>query len=182
LERKNNTRRRKGMDKRGGKEEEHQIIEHPFEPIINSTSRKLILGTFPSLKSMENYYYGHPQNQFWKILAKIYNAPLPKTREEKKNFILSHNLALYDVIFKCRRKNSSDANLKVVEVTPIEQLLQKYPTIEKIFFTSRTGEKIFHKHFPHLQIPTDYLPSPSPAYAKLNLNQKAEIWAKKLLD
>jgi hypoxanthine-DNA glycosylase len=159
------------------------VLVHPFKPIIDENSQKLILGTFPSIRSFEDFYYGHPRNQFWKILAEVYRESIPVTPEDKIDFILSHELALWDVIYKCKRRdgNSLDSNLEIVEVAPIGRLLRKYPNIKQIFFTSRTAERIFRKHFKGLKIETDYLPSPSPAYTALPFEAKVKEWRRKLL-
>jgi hypoxanthine-DNA glycosylase len=159
------------------------VIVHPFKPIIDQNSEKLILGTFPSIRSFENYYYGHPRNQFWKILAEVYKADVPQTVEDKIDFILSRELALWDIIHSCRRRseNSSDSNLEVVALNPIGQLLRQYPNIKKIFFTSRTAERLFRKEFKPVNIEIDYLPSPSPAYTALTFDQKVQEWRRKLL-
>ena len=161
------------------------ILIHPFEPVIFKTSEILILGTFPSIKSFENnFYYSHPQNQFWKILATIYNEAIPKTIDQKISFLKKHKIALWDVVCECIRKqeNSRDDNLEIIKPCDIEKLLKKYPNIKKIAVTSRTAEKILKKHFSLLTLhfPLIYLPSPSPLNARIKFDQKVEIW-KKLL-
>jgi len=161
------------------------ILIHPLEPVIFKTSEILILGTFPSIKSFENnFYYSHPQNQFWKILATIYNEAIPKTIDQKISFLKKHKIALWDVVCECIRKqeNSRDDNLKIIKPCDIEKLLKKYPNIKKIAVTSRTAEKILKKHFSLLTLhfALIYLPSPSPLNARIKFDQKVEIW-KKLL-
>jgi len=156
-------------------------LSHPFEPFINETSEMLILGTFPSIKSIENdFYYSHPQNQFWKILAEVFNDKTPTTNDEKKAFLKKHKIALWDTVCKCERKenNSKDSNLKILKPCDIKALLQKYPKIKKIALTSKTAQKVFDKYFKDLN--AIYLPSPSPLYASMKLNEKVKIW-KKLL-
>jgi TDG/mug DNA glycosylase family protein len=164
----------------------NEKLKHPFKPIIFEKSEILILGTFPSIKSFENnFYYSHPQNQFWNILSIVFNDKRPKTIEEKINFLKKHKIALWDTICECRRKNknSRDDNLEILKPCDIENLLKQYTNIKKIAVTSRTAEKIIKKYFKNypsiLQNPI-YLPSPSPLNARLNLQQKAKIW-KKLL-
>ncbi len=159
---------------------EKSIFKHPFKPIIFKDSEILILGTFPSLKSFENnFYYSHPKNQFWDILAIIFNEKKPSTIDEKIEFLKRHKIALWDSICKAKRKNqnSRDDNLEVIEPCDIPKLLKKYPNIKKIATTSRLAERILKKHF---NLNSIYLPSPSPLNARLNLQQKAKIW-KKLL-
>ena len=164
------------------------ILTHPFEPIIDKNSKILILGTFPSIKSFENsFYYSHPKNQFWDILAIIFNDKKPETIEEKKEFLKKHKIALWDSICECKRKhgNSRDDNLEILKPCDIEKLLKKYPNIKKIAVTSRTGEKVLKKYFKNspfeiLKNPI-YLPSPSPLNARMKIDKKAEIWKKLLL-
>ena len=160
-------------------------IIHPFKPIIFKDSKILILGTFPSIKSFKNsFYYSHPKNQFWEILSIIFNEKKPQTIEEKINFLKRHKIALWDTICECKRKdgNSRDDNLEIIKPCDIENLLKHYPNIKKIATTSRTAEKVIKKHFPFLilHFPFVYLPSPSPLNARLNLQQKVEIWKKSL--
>ena len=150
---------------------------HPFKPLIDKNSKILILGTFPSLKSVENnFYYAHPRNQFWPLLANVFNEKTPTSIEEKINLIKKHNIALWDVVKKTNRTNSLDSNLKDIELNDIESLLKKYPNIKVIFFTSKTAEKLFKKL--NINIPTCYLASPSPAYAKLKFEEKLKRWIK----
>jgi len=154
---------------------------HPFTPVIFNTSEILILGTFPSIKSFENdFYYSHPQNQFWKILSQIFNEKEPKTIEEKTEFLKKHKIALWDSICGCIRSegNSRDDNLKDIKPCPIDELLENYPNIKKVAVTSRLAQKVIKKHFPSLSL--IYLPSPSPLNARMKLNEKVKQW-KKLL-
>ncbi len=156
-------------------------IKHPFKPVVFNDSEILILGTFPSLKSFENnFYYSHPKNQFWNILANVFNDEKPKTIEEKKKFLKKHKIALWDTICEAKRKNgnSRDDNLEVITPCNIKELLKKYPKIKKIAVTSRLAERVIKKYFPEINV--IYLPSPSPLNARLNLQKKVEIW-KKLL-
>ena len=156
-----------------------QTFSHPFEPYIHDDSRFLLLGTFPSIKSFEdNFYYAHPKNQFWKLLSEVFKEQEPNSLQQKKDFLQKHKIALWDMIKSCQRENSLDSNLKNIEVHDIEKLLQKYPNIEKIFFTSKTAQKLYLKNFSHLNIKYQYLDSPSPAYAKKSFLQKLENWRK----
>ena len=150
---------------------------HPFAPFIDAQSEILILGTFPSIKSFEqNFYYAHPQNQFWRLLSGVFDEDTPQSIEEKKIFLTKHRIALWDVIGSCKRTNSLDSNLKDIELNDIEALLRKYPNIKKIYFTSKTGEKLFKKARLHVTLPTAYLASPSPAYAALPFARKLQKW------
>ena len=77
-------------------------VFHEIEPIFNRDSKILILGSFPSVKSREgHFFYNHPQNRFWKVLAQVFNREVPKTIEEKKLFLLTNQIAVWDVIASC---------------------------------------------------------------------------------
>ncbi len=92
---------------------EYEHIVHSFEPVYDKASEILILGTLPSVKSRENnFYYGHKQNRFWKVLATLLKEPVPHTIEEKKAMLLAHRIALWDVIQSCDIKGSSDSSIK----------------------------------------------------------------------
>ncbi len=151
-------------------------LSHPFEPIIFEDSKILILGSFPSIKSFENsFYYSHPRNQFWKILHKITSYPV-NNKDQKIWLLKRYKLGLWDIIKSCKRSNSLDSSLKEIKANDIKTLLKNYPSIKKIAFTGRKAEEIYNKFFKDLDIPTFYLPSPSSAYAKLSLEEKAKIY------
>ena len=146
---------------------------HPFKPIIFNNSEILILGSFPSLKSFENsFYYAHPQNQFWKIMSEITGYPA-RSRDQRIWLLKQCKIALWDIVKSCKRENSSDSNLKDIEVNDIEALLREYPTIKRVGFTSKLAQKLYNTHFKNLKIDTFYLPSPSPAYAAMKFEEKA---------
>jgi len=105
----------------------------------------------------------------------VFDEETPKSLEEKRVFLQKHHIALWDIIQSCKRENSSDTNLKDVTPNDIKQLLQNYPNIQQIFFTSKTAQKIYQKHF-SFDLPTAYLPSPSPAYAVLSFEEKLNRW------
>jgi len=148
---------------------------HPFEPIIDKNSKILILGTFPSIKSFENsFYYSHPRNQFFSLLADTFDEKRPTTIPEKIELLKRHNIALWDVVKGANRKNSLDSSLKDIELNDIKSLLDKYPNIKLIVFTSKTAEKLFKKL--NINFPTAYLPSPSPAYAKMKYEDKLKVY------
>ena len=97
--------------------QEYQHISHTFDPVYNEESQILILGSFPSVKSRENnFYYGHPQNRFWKVLAAVFDVEVPQTIDEKKEFLLGHHIAIWDVIESCSILGSSDISIKDVVV------------------------------------------------------------------
>ncbi len=156
-------------------------LVHPFEPIVFGDTKILILGSFPSIDSFgNNFYYAHPKNQFWKILSEITNYPIIN-RDQKIWLLKRHKWGVWDMVKSCSRENSLDSSLKDIVPNDIPLLLQKYPSIKKILFTGRKSQEIFEKHFSYLDIDRDYLPSPSPAYAKLSFDKKCEIYKQMLL-
>ncbi|MDY0194888.1 MAG: DNA-deoxyinosine glycosylase [Sulfurovaceae bacterium] len=149
-----------------------EIITHPFTPIVFKDTKTLILGSFPSIKSIENnFYYTHPQNQFWKILSSITSYPI-NNRDQKIWLLKESRLGLWDMVSSCNRENSADSSIEDEEVNDIASLLEKYPSIQTVAFTGRKSQALFDINFGHLDIQTCYLPSPSSAYAKLSIEGK----------
>ena len=157
-------------------------LEHPFTPILFRDTQILILGTFPSIKSFENsFYYAHPRNQFWKILSDITGYPV--TIKEQKIWLLKQmKWGLWDMVKSCNRDNSLDTSLKSIEVNDISSLLNEYPSIQKIAFTGKKAQQLYHKSFPNLDIETIYLPSPSPAFASMKYEDKRDEYKRLLID
>ncbi len=151
---------------------------HPIPPLFHSTSKVLILGSFPSVKSREQaFFYGHSQNRFWKVTAAVFNCPVPVTISEKKNFILSHDLALWDVIAQCEIEGSSDASIKNVVPNDLSVILNSC-SIQKIFVNGKTAEKHYIKYlYPTTHITATALPSTSPANAAWNLESLIQAWS-----
>lgn len=150
---------------------------HSIEPVWSASSKILILGTFPSVKSREMaFFYGHPQNRFWKVLANIFNEEELKTITDKKEFLLKHQIALWDVIQNCEIKGSSDSSIKNVIPNDIECIL-KNSNITKIFTNGKTAYQLYLKYiYPKINIMPVLLPSTSPANASFNLNRLIEEW------
>lgn len=157
--------------------------EHTFGPVYNKNSKILILGSFPSVKSRElNFYYGHPQNRFWKLMSKIYNEEIGDEIDLKKQFLLKNNIALWDTLKSCEIKGSSDASITNVEINNIEELIKK-SNISKIIFNGKTAYNLFLKNadmtkYSNLEI--RILPSTSPANAAYSLDKLFDIWSKEL--
>jgi double-stranded uracil-DNA glycosylase len=150
---------------------------HPFEPVCGASSRFLILGTMPSVLSRQNrFYYGHPQNRFWPLLARLFHERIPQTIEEKTALILAHKLALWDVLQQCRIQGSADRTIRDAVVNPIGQLLAQYP-IEAIFANGQTAGTLYRRHIePVTRMPAVILPSTSPANARFSLDDLAARW------
>jgi len=153
-----------------------QTYSHPFPPILNSNTRILFLGSFPSIASFEQaFYYAHPRNAFWPILEEIFDIRL-ETNEAKKAFCFEQGIGLWDVIDSCERSNSSDTNLKNCIPNDFEKLLNDYPNIQVIAFTGKKSHDLFEKYFKDLDIEKVFLPSTSPAHAAMKLEKKKETY------
>ncbi len=155
-----------------------QRIDHPFGPLYGPESRILILGSFPSVKSREqNFFYGHPQNRFWKVIAALFDQPVPKDIPAKKDLILSHGLALWDSIASCVITGSSDASIREVRANDLRIILDSSP-IEKIYCNGRKSHEMYNKYIlPVLGREASCLPSTSPANAQWSLEKLTAAWA-----
>ena len=156
---------------------EYEHIVHSFEPVYDKDSEILILGTLPSVKSRENnFYYGHKQNRFWKVLATLLKEPLPDTIEEKKAMLLAHRIALWDVIQSCDIKGSSDSSIKNVQPTDIGMILEK-TNVTQIYANGNKAGQLYKRYqFPVTGIEATVLPSTSPANAAWSLARLCEAW------
>lgn len=149
---------------------EEKII-HPLKPIYNKESKILILGTMPSVKSRENnMYYSHPQNRFWVVLSYLFNEDLPLSNKEKEEFLLRHNIALWDVLKSCKIKGSSDSTIKDPFVNDFSLILN-YCNIKGVFTTGKQATKLYKDLTGNDSI---YLPSTSPANCGLSLSLLTE--------
>ena len=140
------------------------VLTHPFPPVYDRESRLLILGSFPSVKSREEgFYYGNPRNRFWKILEIIFNTEL-RTIEEKKAFLLSRHIALWDCIASCRIHASSDSSITDAIPNDIASLLKK-SRIERIITNGNKAYEVYMKYIcPMVKTEVIRLPSTSPAH------------------
>lgn len=150
---------------------------HTFFPIYNGNSRVLILGSFPSVKSRENnFYYGHPQNRFWKVLAKVLETEVPQTIEEKKIMLLENGIAIWDVIASCKIIGSSDTSICDVKVNDFSKIL-KNSHIHTIYVNGTKAYELYHKYAEkETGIQAIKLPSTSPANATWKLDRLYEEW------
>ena len=154
------------------KEQTYTHVSHDFEPVFDENSKVLILGTFPSVKSRENqFYYGHPQNRFWKVIAGLTESEVPQTIEEKKKLLLEHGIAIWDVIESCDIIGSSDSSIKNVVPADIERVVAN-SKIQNIYANGGTAKKLYEKYS---QKKTGReiigLPSTSPANAAYSLER-----------
>ena len=156
---------------------EYQTIEHNFEPVFDAQSEILILGSLPSVKSRENhFYYGHPQNRFWKLVAALCQEDIPQTIEEKKNLLYHHKIALWDVIAKCDIIGSSDSSIKNVIPNDMKQILDHAP-IRQIYANGGKAYDLYMRYcYPDCQRDIIKLPSTSPANAAFSMERLLEAW------
>lgn len=152
-------------------------IEHPIPPLYGPDSRVLILGSFPSVKSREaQFFYGHPQNRFWKVLAALCEAEVPANVEEKKTLVLSHGFALWDVIASCEIVGSSDSSIKDVIPNDLRPILEG-SLVDRIFCNGGISYKLYEKYIRSvIGIPAVCLPSTSPANAAWSLERLTQAW------
>ena len=152
-------------------------ILHPFGPLFNAESRVLILGSFPSVKSRETqFFYGHPQNRFWKVVAAVFQQEVPETIEQKKELILLNRLALWDSIASCEITGSSDASIRAVCANDLSVILNRCP-IRMICCNGKTSWKLYEKLIrPATGMEAVCLPSTSPANAQWTLERLTEAW------
>ena len=155
------------------------MLQHPFPPLYDKNSKVLILGSFPSVKSREqNFFYGHPQNRFWKVVATVLEKEIPTTIEEKREFLLSSNIALWDVIASCEITGSSDSSIKNVVANDLTEILET-ANIKKIFVNGKTAEKYYNRYIKNrIGREAVCLPSTSPANAMWNVESLVEEWEK----
>ena len=152
-------------------------VTHPIPPVWDENSRVLILGSFPSVKSREQlFFYGHPQNRFWRVLSRIFEDTCPQTIEEKKSFLLLHHIAVWDVVASCEIEGSADSSMRNVTVNDLSLILDHAP-IENIYLNGKTAQKYYLKYTQSL-IGRDavVLPSTSPANASWSLERLIEAW------
>ena len=157
--------------------QEYEHVTHTFEPVFDKKSKVLILGSFPSVKSRENnFYYGHPQNRFWKVLARIFEVDVPQTIEDKKTFLLAHGIAVWDVIESCTIVGSSDTSIRDVVVNDFSKLLKK-SSVDKIYVNGTKAYELYHRYAEiETGIKAVKLPSTSPANAAWSLEKLCEVW------
>lgn len=158
---------------------ENDFIVHPIPPVFDENSKVLILGSFPSVKSRENaFFYGHPQNRFWKVTAAIFNEEVPETNAQKEAFLLKNGIAVWDVIKSCIISGSADSTIKNVTPNDLSKIL-RVSKIVKIFANGKTAENFYKKYLEEKTgIKAVLLPSTSPANAAWNLEKLIKEWEK----
>ncbi|MBQ9383710.1 MAG: DNA-deoxyinosine glycosylase [Ruminiclostridium sp.] len=152
-------------------------VTHGFSPVYDSRSRVLILGSMPSVKSREiRFYYGHPQNRFWRVLGAVLGTEFPADSEGKRALLLEKHIALWDVIAECDIIGSSDSSVRNVIPNDLSVILDSAP-IEAIFTNGGTASRIYEKYqFPATGREAIPLPSTSPANAAWSEARLIEAW------
>lgn len=150
---------------------------HTIPPIFDSRSRILILGSFPSVKSREvQFYYGHPQNRFWRVLGRVLGEDAPPDTAGKRDYLLRHHIALWDVIAACEIDGSSDSTIRDVTPNDLTPILAQCP-IRQIYTNGGTAARLYRKFLlPQTGREAISLPSTSPANASYSLDRLAEQW------
>ena len=151
--------------------------KHPFPPLYDKNSKVLILGSFPSVKSREEmFFYGHPQNRFWRVIAAVTGEETPVTIEEKSRLLHKNHIALWDVIASCDITGSSDSSIKNAVANDLTVILES-ADIKQIFVNGKTAEKYYNKYIRDtIGREAVCLPSTSPANAGWNLEKLIEAW------
>ena len=153
------------------------MILHPIDPVFDEHSKILILGSFPSVKSREaEFFYGHPQNRFWKVLSTLICKQMPKSTEEKRLMLLENHIALWDVINSCEIEGSADSTIKNVKANDLSHIL-RCADIKEIFVNGKTAKKYYDLYIkPAIGREALCLPSTSPANAAYSLARLTEEW------
>lgn len=150
---------------------------HPIPPLYDAHSRVLILGSFPSVRSREDrFFYAHPQNRFWRVLAALCNAEVPQTVEQKRELILQNGFALWDVIASCDIRGSADSSIREVCPNDLSPLFALCPDL-RVFTNGKTAYAYYQRYqFPRFRVPATCLPSTSPANAAWSLEKLCDAW------
>ena len=154
-----------------------EFLHHTIAPVYDAESRILILGSFPSVKSRQAaFFYGHPQNRFWQVLAALTGAPVPQTIPEKQALLLGHGIALWDTIASCEITGSSDSSIRNVTPNDLTPILQT-AKIHKIYYNGTASWQLYQKYLlPRTKLPAEKLPSTSPANAAWTLPRLVDAW------
>ena len=175
------SRNRKKLDKEDYIEDQlppgYTRVKHSFDPVYDADCRLLILGSFPSVKSREeNFYYGHPQNRFWRVLAAVLGEEVPQSVPEKKAMLLRHRIALWDVLAECEITGASDSSIRNPVANDLSVILDHAP-VQAVFTTGATAWKLYTRlQKPHTGIEAVRLPSTSPANCAVKMEALTEAY------
>ena len=156
--------------------QERETVSHPFAPVYDCHSNILILGTITSPKSRETgFYYGHPQNRMWRVLANVLGEEPPTTQTEKRAFLLRNKIAMWDVLKRCEISRADDSSIRSPVPNDLSPIFQKAP-IRAVFTTGRRATRLYEQYDlgKSAELPSVYLPSTSPANCRLSPEALAE--------
>ena len=158
------------------------IVIHPFAPVCNEYARVLVLGTFPSVRSRQaGFYYGHPRNRFWQVLAAVFGGPVPASLQAKQALLLEHGVALWDVLASCEIVGSADGSIRNPVPNDVAGLLARAP-IRQVLANGQTAAALYRRFCEaDTGRPILALPSTSPANAACSLAQLMDAWRPQLL-
>ena len=155
---------------------------YAFAPVISPAAKTLILGSMPSVKSLaDDFYYAHPRNAFWPIMADILREAPPTSTAEKVALLLKHDIALWDVLASCERDGSLDSGIKLPEFQDFSAFFLQYPSLDRLLFNGGTAHRLFMRRFAQATQGKTVLvlPSTSPAYT-ISYEKKRAAWHKAL--
>ena len=154
-----------------------QTVVHNIPPLYYSSSRVLLLGSVPSPKSREvGFFYGHPQNRFWRVLAAVLGEDTPQTIDQKRMLCLSHHIALWDTIAQCDIAGASDTSIKNAIPNDIGRLLRE-TEITRIFATGGKSAQLYRKLVvPQIHVPITQLPFTSPVNAAWSVERLIDAY------
>ena len=154
------------------------MILHPFPPLCDKNSRILILGSFPSVRSREEmFFYGHPQNRFWRVISSVLGEELPRTVEEKREMLLRRKIALWDVIGSCDIQGSADSTIKNASPNNLAPIFET-ADIRAVFVNGKTALRYYNLYqHPLCGREAVCLLSTSPANAAFGLEQLVQSWS-----
>ncbi len=157
--------------------EKEKMEYHNIQPVFDENSEILILGSFPSVKSREaKFFYGHPQNRFWRVTAALMNEETPRTIEEKRAFLLRNKIAVWDVIGSCDITGSSDSSIKNVVPNDISVILNN-SNVKRVFTNGAAAYNLYKKHIEKAAgREAVRLPSTSPANAAYSVERLISEW------
>ena len=152
-------------------------VLHPLEPVADAGSRVLLLGTMPSPKSREaGFYYAHPQNRFWRVLAALWGEETPAGTQERLAFARRHHIALWDVLRACSIEGADDGSIRQPEINDLRRVLDR-ADIRAIFTTGTKAAALYRRYcLPVTGRPAIPLPSTSPANASATLDDLTQAY------
>jgi TDG/mug DNA glycosylase family protein len=152
-----------------------------LDPVIGDSPEVLVLGSFPSRKSLVRFeYYGNPQNHFWQVIEALFAIDRYLSYSRRVEQLCLHRVALWDVIHSCRREGSADDRIREPVVNDINGLLAAHPSVRLIALNGTAAERCYTRYRSRnpapCPVPTQQLPSTSPANTRYSLDGKCRCW------